>query len=162
MKKLFMLGLLALTLVFGATVYAQDEAPGQQTSIKAIPLHYCASYPCPLAFAGTLKFSNVYTDAGGTFTLYLNQAQPQYNYLTFSGVSDFAATQITSVTYTQGGGTVNFTGITNDGDNGQFQGSLTFTYTLTGPYWSGGGIGNHGRYVYYDNLTSGTFTISYN
>jgi hypothetical protein len=154
---------LALTVLVAVSVWAarpQDETPGSQSTITAaVP---AGGYSCGRASYPEYCFG-VPTNFGGTFWLdcYYKGEQNQnvFGFIVFNNVVDLGQATITQASVVMGPAgptslTVTFHGTTNDGDNGNYTGTGTFTFA----YYKGG----YGRsYGWYQTMTRGSMTITY-
>jgi hypothetical protein len=138
MKRTLALALLALAVAIPS--YAQDETPGQQTTITvAVPAtgHPCGHSSYPLYCYG------VPVDVGGVFWMdvYYNAYYGPTGFILFNDVLDLGEGYVTAITFTYIPADqpfhgypatvhIEFNGFTNDGDNDAYSGvaDLAFRY----------------------------------
>jgi hypothetical protein len=160
------LGISALSL---AVCRAQDEPAGQLLKIQT---NVGTGYNCGRASSPLYCYGipvNMGSASGGNGTLWLDTyvtgAEAGTGFVQFNGVADLGEGHVTSnVPTTNSSGqvtklVVNFNGVTNDGDNGTYTGSMTLTFTY---YYSSGGGGRGGagagwRFI----CTGGNLQIAY-
>jgi hypothetical protein len=164
------LALAALALCFSALSHeicqAQEETPGQVLQIQTnVGSGYnCGRVSTPLYCYGIPVNVGPPSGGNGTFWLDTNPSTGS-GFVLFSGVADLGQGTISSATPTRNSAgqitklAVVFSGLTNDGDNGTYAGTMTLTFSY---YYSSGGGGRGGagggsRFI----CTGGSLTITY-
>ena len=170
-KQLAKVALALGVCVFGHSVCnAQDETSRQVLPIKTnVGSGYnCGRVSSPLYCYGIPV--NIGPASGGNGTFWLDTYVTGYNagkgFVQFNGVADLGQGTVTSnapTTNSAGQVTklvVNFSGSTNDGDNGTYTGTMTLTFSY---YYSGGGGGRGGGGAGWHFIcTGGSLQITYN
>jgi hypothetical protein len=172
MKRMRMAGAvmaLGMCVLSQGVCYSQDEKPGQVLQIQT---NVGSGYNCGRASSPLYCYGipvNVGTVNGGNGSFWLDTYVTGYNsgtgFVAFNGVEDLGQGTITSNTPTKNSAgqvtnlVVNFNGVTNDGDNAAYSGTMTLTFSY---YYSSGGGGRGGagagwRFI----CTGGSIQITY-
>lgn len=169
-RQLASIGLALAFCALGQVVgYSQDEKGGQilnfQTNVGTG--HNCGRVSTPLYCYGIPV--NIGTGSSGNGTFWLDTYLTGYNmntgFVAFNGVADLGEGHVSKnvPTYNSSGQVTKlvtyFSGTTNDGDNGTYDGTMTLTFSYY--YYSGGGGRGGGGGGWYFICTGGASQITY-